>query len=170
MKHRLNAGIALAVGSCFLFGSLLLAQSDSGTPAARPDDYSGMYTFLRDGEFVQISPESDGTVTGFVSRFGDGESDRGAFLDHFFKTGRLENRKLTFITRTVHGVWYQFTGTIGRGDGKDPGEVGYYVVKGTLIESSMDSRGRTMAKTLPVVLKSFPRDMNSDSTSTDPNN
>src|SRR5580700_8908358 len=43
-------------------------------PAGR--EYSGMYSFLKDGEFVQISVEDQGRVTGFVSRYGDGESEK----------------------------------------------------------------------------------------------
>jgi len=57
-----------------------------------------MYSFLRDGEFVQVTVEDHGRVTGFVSRFGDSESDRGVFLDHFFKSGKLDANQLAFTT------------------------------------------------------------------------
>ncbi len=72
--------------------ALLAWQKDkpgttSPPPAKSAPDYSGMYTFLREGEFVQVTIEDAGRVTGFVSRYGDLESDRGAFLDHFFKQG-----------------------------------------------------------------------------------
>ena len=63
-----------------------------------------MYSFSRDGEFVQVTVEEQGRVTGFVSRYGDSESDRGEFLDHFFKLGKLDGNQLTFTTETVHGV------------------------------------------------------------------
>src|SRR5258706_3815168 len=49
------------------------------------DEYSGMYSFVRDGEFIQITIEDKSAVSGFISRFGDSESDRGACLDQFFK-------------------------------------------------------------------------------------
>ena len=91
-----------------------------------------MYSFLREGEFVQITVEDAGKVTGFVSRYGDSESDRGAFLDQFFKQGKLDGTKLSFTTDTVHGVWYDFQGTISRGEGKTPSDEAFYVVKGTL--------------------------------------
>src|SRR5271169_3288419 len=91
-------------------------------PAAMPDKdakaYSGMYTFLKEGEFVQVTVEDEGHVTGFISRFGDGESDKGAFLDQFFKTGKLDGNKLIFTTEIVHGVAFDFQGTVDRGDGK----------------------------------------------------
>ena len=75
-----------------------LALARSSTPAASPaqqtakpaapaDDPSGMYSFLRDGEFVQLTLE-DGKVSGFISRFGDTDSDKGQFIDQFFDTGQ----------------------------------------------------------------------------------
>src|SRR4051794_535692 len=88
----------------------LLAQTaapqDSPAPAQATEDYSGTYSFLQEGEFVQINVEGQGKITGFVSRFGDTETDRGLFLDHFFKEGKLDGKNLTFSTKTVHSVWY----------------------------------------------------------------
>lgn len=102
------------------------AAAKSAAPAPQPDakhghEYSGMYTFLKEGEFVQVTVEDAGHVTGFVSRFGDGESDKGAFLDQFFKNAKLEGNKLTFTTEVVHGVTFDFKGTVERGEGKNPG-------------------------------------------------
>jgi hypothetical protein len=124
-------------------------------------DYSGMYSFLRDGEFVQISVEEQGRVTGFVSRYGDTESDRGVFLDHFFKEGKLEGNRLNFTTETVHGIAYEFRGTIERGEGKNPGDEAYYVLKGTLVENSIDEQKKVSSRSNEVVLKIFPRDLGS---------
>ena len=121
-------------------------------------EYSGMYSFLRDGEFVQITVEDQGNVTGFVSRYGDSESDRGVFLDHFFKEGKLEGNKLTFATRVVHGMWYEFRGTVERGDGKKSGDEAYYLLKGTLTESTTDEAKKTTSRSREVALKSFPQD------------
>jgi hypothetical protein len=146
----------------WLSSSLLVAQAPAPhAPLAKPsEDYSGMYTFLRDGEFVQINLEDAGRVTGFVSRYGDGESDQGAFLDQFFKQGKLEGKKLTFSTETVHGVWYEFKGTVERGEGKNVGDDSYYVLKGTLKQYTSD--GKTSAKSREVVFKAFPQDLGGD--------
>jgi len=137
------------------------AQNASPTPPAdKPaEDYSGMYSFLRDGEFVQITIEDQGRVTGFISRYGDLESDRGAFLDLFFKSGKIEGKNLSFITQTVHGVWYEFKGTIERGPGRDPGNEAYYILKGTLTQSGTDTNKKTVSKSREVSFKSFPQDM-----------
>src|SRR5579884_3826263 len=102
-----------------LLSGLVVAQEKSAdekaAPKATAPDYSGMYSFLRDGEFVQVTVEDQGHVTGFVSRFGDLDSDKGQFLDQFFKTGKLDGNKLTFTTEIVHGVSFEFAGTIDRG-------------------------------------------------------
>jgi hypothetical protein len=120
--------------------------------------YSGMYSFLKDGEFLQLTVEDNNSVTGFISRFGEGESDKGAFLDQFFKTGKLEGNKLTFTTEIVHGVSFDFKGTIERGDGKNPGDEAYYVLKGTLGESESDVNKKVSSRSREVTFKMFPQE------------
>jgi hypothetical protein len=121
-------------------------------------EYSGMYSFLKDGEFVQITVEDEGRVTGFVSRYGDGESDKGAFLDQFFRSGKLDGNKLTFITETVHAVWFEFKGTVERGEGKNPGDEAYNVLKGTLTDNTSDAEKKVTAHSHDVMLKMFPEE------------
>jgi hypothetical protein len=142
---------------------LLARQNPPGaelasTPQSSPD-YSGMYSFLREGEFVQVTTEDTGHVTGFVSRYGDLDSDKGAFLDHFFKQGNLDGNRMTFTTETVHGVWFDFKGAFERGEGKNPGDEAFYILKGALTESTTDTNKKIQTKTTQVTLKSFPQDM-----------
>jgi len=120
--------------------------------------FSGMYSFQKDGEFLQLTVEDNGGVTGFISRFGEGESDKGAFLDQFFKTGQLDGNKLTFTTDVVHGVAFDFQGTVERGAGKNPGEEAYYLLKGTLTENITDANKKVTSRSRPVVFKMFPQD------------
>jgi hypothetical protein len=120
--------------------------------------FSGMYSFLKEGEFVQVTVEDDGRVTGFISRYGEGQSDKGAFLDQFFKSGKLEGNKLKFTTDTVHGVWFEFKGTIERGEGKNPGDEAYYVLKGTLSQNSTDVDKKVSSHARDVLFKVFPQD------------
>src|SRR5882724_4285020 len=159
----------LAVWVAFFAGFMLFAGTETGAQeksappetkaAGRPGaEFSGMYSFLKEGEFVQVTVEDAGRVTGFVSRYGDLDSDRGAFLDQFFKTGKLEGKKLSFTTDTVHGVWYDFKGTVERGEGKNVGDEAYYVLKGTLMQYSTDANKKTVAKSREVSFKSFPQD------------
>jgi hypothetical protein len=135
-----------------------MAQKDRPAPnAAQTDDYTGMYTFLTEGEFVQLNIEEGGKVTGYVSRYGSLESDRGAFLDHFFKNASLQDSRIEWTTEPVHGVWYEFKGKIGRGKGKTPNDEGYYAMQGTLVEHSKDAGNKESARQREVTLKSFPQ-------------
>jgi hypothetical protein len=132
-------------------------KNTDSKPADRPGaEYSGMYSFLKEGEFVQVTVEDGGRVTGFVSRYGDLDSDKGAFLDQFFKTGRLEGTALTFTTEIVHGRAYEFKGTISRGEGKKPGDEAYYQIKGSLTERMTDANQKTSSRTQEVTFKAFP--------------
>jgi hypothetical protein len=137
------------------------SQAQAPAPPQQSKDdqgYSGMYTFLKEGEFVQVTVEDAGRVTGFISRFGDGESDKGAFLDQFFKTGKLEGNKLSFTTEIVHGVSYDFHGTVERGEGKNPGDEAYFVIKGTLTENLTDANRKVTSHPREVVFKMFPQE------------
>ena len=117
-----------------------------------------MYEFLKEGEFVQLTVEDDGSITGFISRFGDGSSDKGAFQDQFFKSGKLDGNKLTFITEIVHGASFDFKGTIERGAGKNPGDEGYFVMKGILTENESDANRKVTSHSQNVTFKMFPQD------------
>jgi hypothetical protein len=142
-------------------------DSKSTTPESKPADrpgseFSGMYSFLKEGEFVQVTVEDAGHVTGFVSRFGDLESDRGSFLDQFFKTGKLQGNDLAFTTEVVHGTAFDFKGTFERGEGKKPGDEGYYILKGKLTERTTDANQKQSSKTREVTFKGFPADASTE--------
>jgi hypothetical protein len=142
-----------------LLGSYLFAQTSPPTASPSKDDISGMYSFLKDGEFVQLTLEDAGNLTGFISRYGDSESDRGEFLNQFFKSGRLDGAKVSFTTETVHAVWYGFKGVVETAPGKSSGDEGYRILKGTLTENRGDKDKKVSSKSHEVVLKAFPRDL-----------
>jgi hypothetical protein len=105
----------------------------SAKPAVPAEDISGMYSFLREGEFVQINLEQN-AVSGYISRQGDLDSDRGAFLDQFFDKASVEGHEVFFTTRPLHGVVFEFKGRFERGEAKSKTRDGYYVLRGTLTE------------------------------------
>jgi hypothetical protein len=164
MKWR--AILVLAVTfTFFAFASFSAAQGSASAqpPSTAPQakagrEYSGMYSFLKDGEFVQITVEDEGRVTGFVSRYGDAETDKGAFLDQYFHSGKLDGNKLVFTTETVNAVWFEFKGTVGRGEGKNPGDEAYYVLKGTLADNTTDAEKKVISHSRDVVFRLFPAD------------
>src|SRR5256885_10380139 len=104
--HEQNGVLWLLMRSflaLFLLLLPLLSAAAQTTPPAT-DDYSGMYTFLREGEFIQVTVEEEGKVSGFISRFGDSDTDKNEFLDQFFESGKLDSSHLTFTTKNVHGT------------------------------------------------------------------
>lgn len=153
---------ALTLMGWILAGAFLVplaSQNCAGQAApAALEDYSGMYSFLKEGEFIQITIEDKGAVSGFISRFADSESDRGTFLNQFVKSGKAEGAKLTFITENVHGIWFTFDGAFERGTGKKPDEEAYYLLRGTLTRFSTDADKKTTSQVTQVEFKSFPRE------------
>jgi hypothetical protein len=150
----------------FVFAASLAqsAAQQKTPPTTATEDISGMYSFEHEGEFVQITiepgkPEDAGkpiVVSGFISRYGDLESDRGTFLDHFFSKGALQDHKLTFTTKTVHGMWFEFSGSVERGEAKTRAAEGYFVLKGTLKENTIASDKTVSSRSREIKMKSFP--------------
>lgn len=141
---------------------LLCLIAVPAAPQAAPsttDDYSGMYTFLREGEFIQVTVEGEGKISGFISRFGDSDTDKNEFLDQFFESGSLDSGHLKFTTKHVHGTWFTFDGTLGRGAGKKPDQEAYYLIRGTLTRFRGDADKNTSQESRRVEFKSFPRDV-----------
>jgi hypothetical protein len=108
-------------------------QKSTAKENAAVEDISGMYSFLNSGEFLQINIES-GVVSGYISRKGDLESDRGTSLDQFFDKASIQGHQVTFTTRVLHGEWFEFKGVVERGRARSKAEDGYYILRGTITE------------------------------------
>lgn len=125
------------------------------------EDISGMYSFLKEGEFLQITLEK-GAVTGYISRMGETDSDGGVFLDQFFAKADVQGHDVSFTTRQLHGVWYEFTGRFARGTGKTKADDGYYILRGTLRELSTNSDKTVSARSREVAFKLLAQPDDSD--------
>ena len=144
------------LGLTLLLATFACAQAGGPSkPTSQADEYSGMYTFLHEGEFVQINLEDGNRLSGFVSRYSDG--DKTSFLDHFFEKGEFKDPQIHFLTRKVHGVWFDFKGTMARGTAKTRKQEGYYVMKGALTEYTSDAAEKVSAKGREVTFRSFPQ-------------
>ena len=129
------------------------ASNTRAAPARTPsEDISGTYTFLHDGENLQINIDAD-SVSGYVTRKGDLESDRGMMLSHFFLRGAVEGHDVSFVTKTVHGVRFEFKGRFERGQGKSRNADGYYLLRGELKEFMSDADGHASARASQVEFK-----------------
>ncbi|MCU1310110.1 MAG: hypothetical protein JWO20_1235 [Candidatus Angelobacter sp.] len=164
MESRMRSVKTVLIFLVFAASLSQIAAQQKTTPVAATEDISGMYSFEHDGEFVQITIEPGKSedagkpivVSGFISRFGDLDSDRGTFLDHFFSKGALQDHKLTFTTKTVHGIWFEFSGAVERGDAKTRASEGYFVLKGTLKENTIAADKSVSSRSREMRMKSFP--------------
>jgi hypothetical protein len=134
-------------------------MAQRGASAGEANDISGAYTFLREGEVLQLTVD-DGQLSGYISRFGDSDTDKDQFIDQFFDKTTLEGDHLSFNTKMVHGVSYDFTGVISTASGKKPGEEGYHVIKGKLVQHRIDANGAEKSQQRQVEFKSFPAEVN----------
>lgn len=153
-----NCFFLVVIRTSFLAALVVLGPSANAQAGPGPtvsNDMSGMFTFLREGEFVQLTVE-DGQLSGFVSRYGDTESDKGEFIDQFFEKASLQGNHLYFKTKMVHAVWYEFDGKLTTVGGKLKGEEGYRVLNGKLMMHKTDAKGNEQASERTVDLKSFP--------------
>jgi hypothetical protein len=103
-----------------------------------PLEASGEYS-LGSGGMVDVELQPD-RLSGFITRFGDRESDQGTPLTFFFATSRLAGQRLAFTTRQVHGVWFSFEGTIVRGSAPSRNREGYYLLEGKLVMHDVASQ------------------------------
>jgi len=144
--------------AALLMGAFWLAHAATPQDTSAPgNDYTGMYSFLRKGEFVQVNVENGGRLTGFVARHSDGEKE--IFIDHFFEKADLRDHGIQFSTREVHGVRFEFRGTISRGAGKTRNAEAYYQIKGTLTQYTFGTNQEATAKERAVTLISLPQEI-----------
>jgi hypothetical protein len=134
-----------------------LASGQSSPPVG--GEISGMYSFVHEGEFVQLEANGD-KVDGVVSRFksDDPEKAEAQFVDQSFESGKLQGSELSFRTRPLDGVWFEFTGKVERGEGKSPSDESYWIIRGKLTETRKAADGKTTTKTHELTMKSFPLD------------
>lgn len=140
---------------CILLLSTVLGLAQ----AAQIEDISGLYSFVRDGDTLQINLQPDGRVTGYVSKVADGDSDRGQMLDFMFEKASLKGQDLEFRTKKIHAEYFEFKGHVERGPGKTHDDDAYFVIRGTLTTVREDLNGKAVPSASEVEFKSFPAGM-----------
>lgn len=91
-----------------------------------PESASGEYVLDGHGSVIQITIEHN-RLSGYVTRM-DGDTA----LTLFFDKTSIDGNRLSFTTKTVHGLRYKFRGSIVRGEAPDLSSTGYYRLKGEL--------------------------------------
>jgi hypothetical protein len=135
---------ALAEDGIFQAGRANLPDGAAGTYALSPDPAEVIEIILNgDGDSVRLQ--------GYLTRMGDGASDRGAPLTYFFARTTVSPTQLTFITKQVHGVWWSFSGTIDRGSAQTNAQKGYYFLSGRLTEHFDTGQSAPRRVSLPLL-------------------
>jgi hypothetical protein len=120
-----------------------------------PDGAAGSYALSPDtAEVIEIILNGEGDTVrlqGYLTRVGDGTSDRGAPLTYFFARTTVSPTGLTFITKQVHSVWWSFTGTIERGSVQTNAQKGYYFLNGMLTEHFDTGQSAPRRVSLPLL-------------------
>lgn len=160
------AAACQAQGGLATRGQSQASQQDASAVAPHAaEDISGMYSFLKDGEFLQINLEK-AAVTGYISRMGDSDSDTGVFLDQFFIKADVQGHEVSFTTRPLHSIWYEFKGKFDRGPGKTKADDGYYILRGTLKEFTSNGEKNVATRSREVEFKLLAQPDDSDDTAT----
>ena len=89
-----------------------------------PDGASGEYELDERGSVIQITIEQN-RLTGYVTKM-----EQGTALTLFFDHTTIDGNRVTFTTKTVHGLRYTFAGAIVRGDAETASEAGFYRLAG----------------------------------------
>ncbi len=120
-----------------------------------PGEAAGSYALSPDpAEVIEMILNGDGNsvrLQGYLTRMGDGTSDRGAPLTYFFARTTVSPTQLTFITKQVHGVWWSFAGTIDRGSAQSNAQKGYYFLNGMLTEHFDTGQSAPRRVSLPLL-------------------
>ena len=138
-------------------GASNTAKPSANSSSATIGDFSGTYSFLREGEDLQINVQN-GRLDGFVSRYGDSEADKSVLLQHLIEKSSLTKDEVSFATSKIHGVWFEFKGKVRRGEKKTAADEGYYLLEGTITRYETGADKKTTAKSREVTFRSLPMD------------
>ena len=132
-------------------------RSTASAPTVSVGDFSGTYTFLRDEDDLQLNVQN-GRLDGYVTRYGETESDKAVQLQHLIEKSSFTGDQISFTTSKIHGVWFEFRGKVRHGDGKTSSQEGFYVLEGTVTRYETGADKRTTARSRDVQFRSLPSD------------
>ena len=119
------AWIAVAFATFAAWGSLK-AQSTS----SQISDITGNYDFLEPYNTLAILQE-DQMVKGYIDVL-QGQSESDAVISYPITIGERKGDHVEFRTRTIHAMYYRFSGIVQRGKGKKKGDPDYMELMGEL--------------------------------------
>ncbi len=96
-----------------------------------PPDADGEYQFGETGEVIELYVEEH-ALRGYLLKRSEAGHAASAPLTYDFAAGDAVAGTVHFTTRTVHGEFYSFSGSLGRGRATSPSVLGYYLLRGQL--------------------------------------
>lgn len=122
----LKAALVVAVVVVAAAWGTLKAQ----TTSSQIQDITGNYDFLKPYNTLAILQE-DTMLKGYIDVY-QGKSASSAILSYPITSGERKGNHVEFRTRTIHAMYYRFSGTVQRGKGKMKGEPDYLELVGEL--------------------------------------
>ena len=123
--RRKAVWVAVVLAALAAAGSLK-AQS----AATQVSDITGDYEFLQPYNTLAILQE-DQMVKGYIDVL-QGQSESDAIISYPITIGERKGDHLDFRTRTIHAMYYRFSGTVQPGKGKKKGDPDYIELVGEL--------------------------------------
>ena len=96
-----------------------------------PPNADGEYQFGETGEVIELYVE-DHILRGYIVKRSERWHAGSTPLTYDFSSGSAVNNAVSFTTRTLHGEFYSFSGSVVRGPAADPSSLGYYLLRGQL--------------------------------------
>lgn len=123
--RRKAVWVAVALAALSAAGGLK-AQS----AASQISDITGDYEFLQPYNTLAILQE-DQMVKGYIDVL-QGQSESDAILSYPLTIAERKGDHLEFRTRTIHAMYYRFSGNVQHGQGKKKGDPDYLELVGEL--------------------------------------
>jgi len=130
-------------------------------PAAFPKeemlpDMTGSYEFLSEDNTLAVLEEEE-RLSGYIDILEGGDED-GIILTYTLNGTRKVNQ-VEFKTKTIHRIYYRFSGKLLRGEGKTENDPDFLRVAGTLETVTVNGEtGEESVERTAVVLRSLGRE------------
>lgn len=155
-ERCLTCALALSAAICLLVAPPAIDVSAQQAQQAAVPRMTGRYHFLGPEDSISILQEG-ALLKGYIDVF-PGEDESDALLSYAISIGSRKGDQVEFRTRTIHELYYRFSGTVTRGSGKKPSDADYLRLTGDLQTVTSNSvTGTNSVQKQAVVFKSIPR-------------
>lgn len=146
----------LCAAVCLLAAAPSIARPAEQVQQPAVPRMTGRYHFLSPEDSISILQEGE-LLKGYIDVY-PGEDESDALLSYAISIGSRKGNQVEFRTRTIHELYYRFSGTVSRGAGKKPSDPDYLRLTGELQTVTSNSvTGTQDVQKQAVIFKSIPR-------------